>query len=147
MVGQQIRFFFTPIDENLFLADLKKRGDVIITGINEAIEPVTADTLNNHSYSQVWIKSPQSRISLNSNRIIDRDESEIIEYSRSISDIFYKRPTIQIYNIPEDKRTLKPGRLWAAMRFFDQKVIELKRTSGLKSGMTYMRSGLKNTAG
>jgi hypothetical protein len=51
--------------------------------------------------------SERYSIVIKSNKFIDRDESEIIEYSRSISDIFYKRPAIQIYNIPTSPQKLR----------------------------------------
>jgi hypothetical protein len=91
MIGRQIRFFFTPIDENLFLAEMKPRGDALVTDTDVPIPVEDASSLNDNSHSQVWITSPNSRI-YRPHGYIDRDRSEVIEYSRSISLSYFTPP-------------------------------------------------------
>jgi hypothetical protein len=120
MIGQQINFFFSPIDENIFLKEIHRRSDLIVTDKNEIVKSVDSSLLNNNSIFQVWIKKPSSKVYTTDKFISVDPRSEIIEYSRSISDSFFKRPTFHSKRINKDKRILEPGRIWAAMSYFDK---------------------------
>src|SRR6266849_10381599 len=90
MIGRQIRFFFTPIDENLFLEEVKKCGDIFITDKGENLGVPDSSFFNTKSISQILIKSSKSSIYISPNKFIDRNKSEVIEYSRSVSNLFFK---------------------------------------------------------
>src|SRR6266568_782341 len=93
MIGQQINFFFTPVDENMFLAEIKKRGDVIITDKNIPLDVQDASDLNNSSRRQVLIKSPKSKVYYSAHGFVDRERSEVIEYTRTTSASFFTPPS------------------------------------------------------
>lgn len=104
MLGKQIRFYLTPIDEALLFEEIKKNADSLVTEKNEPLNIVSPSDLNDKSISQAWIKSISSKLYFSANGFIDRDKSEVIIYSRSISLSFFKPPKVE-------NKSLKPFRL------------------------------------
>ena len=97
MIGKQISYFFTQVDESLFIKEIEKFGGILVTYKN-----LNVKSKEIIKYDQLWIKSSNSKIHL-SNGIIERDKSEVIEYSRSLKN--------------ESQGTIEAGRLWAAMKY------------------------------
>lgn len=121
MTGKQIRFFFTATDEDRFFQEIEKRDDVFITDKNLELGIPKIKSLNENFQTQIWIKSHKSHIYMNSNGYIDRDKSDVIEYSRSITEAFFKSryPNLKEQITSEDRKYLRNGRLWIAMKYLN----------------------------
>jgi hypothetical protein len=79
-MGRQISFFMVNEDEQEFFKNVIESGDFLL---DKNINRLASDNIKSCD-GNIWIASPQSRITKTRHGFIDEERSEVIEFSRSI---------------------------------------------------------------